>query len=60
MLDFDPSTGDLKIDETFGDGDERGPGVIISDRIWPHGFAGDAMAHAAIFWPSATPDWQSK
>lgn len=60
MLDFDPSTGDLTIDETFGDGDERGPGVIISDRIWPHGFAGDAMAHAAIFWPPATPDWQSK
>ena len=60
MLDFDASTGDLKIDETFGDGDERGPGVIISDRIWPHGFTGDAKAHAAIFWPPATPDWQAK
>ena len=33
MLDFDPSTGDLTIDETFGDGDERGPGVIFHNSL---------------------------
>lgn len=49
MLDFDPATGTLNVDETFGPGDENGPGVLTNLEIWPHGETGPAVAHGMVF-----------
>ena len=57
MLNFDKSTGDLSIDKTFGEGDLSGPGLMVDIEEWPHGKTGAALAHGAIFWPPAPPDW---
>jgi hypothetical protein len=49
MLNFDPATGALSIDENFGDGDENGPGLILTRERWPHGDTGAAIAHGSVF-----------
>ena len=59
MLDFDTKSGKLSIDERFGFGDENGAGFMLDREEWPHGGVGPAMAHGAIFWPSAPPDWSN-
>lgn len=59
LLNFDPETGDIEIDQKFGEGDEFGPGVMIDRVSWPHGEVGPATAHAAVFWPPADPDWKN-
>ncbi len=58
MLNFDKSSGDLSIDKTFGGGDVSGPGLMVDIEEWPHGKTGAALAHGAIFWPPAPPDWK--
>lgn len=50
MLDFDPETGALSIDESFGAGDDRGSGLMVNLEDWPHGGKGPAIVHAAVFW----------
>lgn len=57
MLVFDPLTGQIEIDQAFGEGDEFGPGLMIDRDVWPHGETGPAVAHGAVFWPPAKPDW---
>ena len=57
MLSFNKSNGNISIDESFGKGDSFGSGLIIDRKEWPHGEEGAAMAHGAIFWPAARPDW---
>lgn len=59
MLDFDPATGKVTIDTGFGNGDAFGPGVMIDREAWPHGKTGPAVAHGAVFWPPADPDWKN-
>lgn len=49
MLDFNPETGTLSVDESFGEGDEKGPGVMVNIQTWPHGDTGPAIVHAAVF-----------
>ena len=49
MLNFDPATGDISIDENFGEGDEKGPGLILTRDTWPHGDTGPAIAHGSVF-----------
>jgi LVIVD repeat len=59
MLDFDPETGHISIDQDFGEGDAAGPGFIVDRESWPHGDTGKAIAHGAVFWPPAPPDWKA-
>ncbi len=59
MLTFDPGSGQIAIDQTFGEGDSFGPGLMFDREVWPHGATGPAIAHGAVFWPPARPDWQN-
>jgi hypothetical protein len=49
MLNFDPKTGALSIDEHFRDPGSDRPGVSMDGKSWPHGFAGDAFPHGTVF-----------
>lgn len=60
MLNFDPETGSLEFDNNFGSGDAFGPGLMVDLESWDHGDTGPALAHGAIFWPPADPDWKAK
>ena len=59
LLDFDPEIGKVALDKDFGTGDTFGPGVIIDRADWPHGPTGPAIAHGAVFWPPAAPEWKN-
>lgn len=48
LLKLDEATGKLSIDEAFRDVDGK-PGFSFDNRAWPHGFAGDAKPHGAVF-----------
>lgn len=50
MLDFNPDTGALRVDENFGGGDDKAPGLMVNLETWPHGGRGPAIVHAAVFW----------
>lgn len=60
MLIFDPETGSVEFDANFGSGDAFGPGLLIDLETWDHGDTGPALAHGAIFWPPADPDWKTR
>ena len=49
ILNFDPATGSLKLDERFRDAGSDRPGVSMDGKSWPHGFKGDAYPHGAVF-----------
>ena len=49
IIDFDPSTGKLSMDEKFRDAGATRPGVRLTDRSWPHGFHGTAWPHGTVF-----------
>jgi hypothetical protein len=49
MVNFDPQTGALKLDEQFRDSGSHKPGVSMDGKSWPHGFHGDAYAHGTVF-----------
>jgi len=49
MLNFDPQTGALKLDERFRDAGSAKVGVSMDGKSWPHGFHGDAYAHGTVF-----------
>ncbi|MBI2682121.1 MAG: hypothetical protein HYX26_02695 [Acidobacteriales bacterium] len=49
LIDFDPATGTLKLDERFRDKGSDRPGVSLDGKSWPHGFKGDAFPHGAVF-----------
>lgn len=59
LLNFDPQTGKIEIDQTFGAGNEAGPGVMIDMINRPQGEPGPAEAHGAVFWPPADPTWKN-
>ena len=59
MLDLNPDTGKIEIDQTFGVGDEAGPGVTLTNINRPQGDPGPAVVHGAVFWPSADPTWKN-
>jgi hypothetical protein len=46
---FDPATGALALDERFREPGAAGPGIRLSGRTWPHGGAGPAVPHGAVF-----------
>jgi hypothetical protein len=49
LVDFDPATGRLAIDQRFKDPGDALPGLDLSHRTWPHGFAGRAEPHGTVF-----------
>ena len=49
IINFDPATGALAIDEKFRDAGSSRPGVNLSQRAWPHGFTGTASPHGTVF-----------
>lgn len=46
---MDPDTGALEFDETFRDAGAAEPGVLFDRSSWPHGQAGAARPHGAVF-----------
>jgi hypothetical protein len=49
IIDFDPATGKLSMDERFRDAGATRPGVRLTNRTWPHGFTGTAWPHGTVF-----------
>ena len=48
LLEFDPTSGVLKIDESFRDNDGK-PGFNFENREWPLGWKGSGWPHGAVF-----------
>jgi len=46
---LDPESGRLTLDSTFRDPGSPGPGVRFDRSTWPHGAAGPARPHGAVF-----------
>lgn len=49
IVDFNPQTGALKLDERFRDPGSTQPGVSMDGKSWPHGFRGNAYPHGTVF-----------
>lgn len=49
MVNFDPQSGALKLDERFRDAGSDKAGVSMDGKSWPHGFKGDAYPHGTVF-----------
>ena len=49
LVDVDPTTGQLSIDQRFRDAGADRPGVSFDRVDWPHGVTGRAMPHGAVF-----------
>jgi hypothetical protein len=49
VVNFDPKTGSVKLDEHFRDLGSDRPGVSMDGKSWPHGFHGNAYAHGTVF-----------
>jgi hypothetical protein len=49
MVNFDPQTGALTLDQHFRDPGSQQPGVNMDGKSWPHGFHGDAYPHGTVF-----------
>lgn len=49
VINFDPTTGALAIDDRFRDAGSTRAGVNLSGRKWPHGFVGTASPHGTVF-----------
>jgi len=48
LLNFDPSTGAISMDNTFHDADGK-PGFNFDNRDWPHGWKGTGKPHGVVF-----------
>ena len=49
IIDFDPASGALTLDERFRDAGATRPGVSFSRKTWPHGLTGKAIPHGTVF-----------
>ena len=54
IVNFDPQTGALALDQRFRDAGNEKPGVSMDGKSWPHGFHGDAYPHGTVFSRPAT------
>jgi hypothetical protein len=50
LVNFDPATGRLSLDERFRDTDNVRSGINLTGKRWPHGFSGKAVPHGTVFW----------
>ncbi|MCE9602764.1 MAG: selenium-binding family protein [Gemmatimonadetes bacterium] len=55
IVDIDPTTGKLTLDERFRDAGAATPGVRTDRAAWPHGATGAAKAHGAVFGTASRP-----
>lgn len=51
LIDFDPQTGKMSVDDSFKQAGAKDPGVILDSKNWPHGGSGAAIVHGALFAP---------
>jgi hypothetical protein len=49
VVHLDPETGQLELDSSFRDPGSEQPGVSFDRSFWPHGEAGPARPHGAVF-----------
>ncbi|HSJ15380.1 MAG TPA: hypothetical protein VK939_13245 [Longimicrobiales bacterium] len=49
LVNVDPETGSLSIDERFREPGASRPGFSFDRGDWPHGAAGRALPHGAVF-----------
>jgi hypothetical protein len=49
IINFDPATGMLAVDNTFKDHGSDRAGINLSAKTWPHGFNGTAAPHGTVF-----------
>jgi hypothetical protein len=49
VINFDPATGALALDERFRDAGAQRAGVSLTQKTWPHGFTGTAIPHGTVF-----------
>ena len=49
IINFDPKTGTLALDEQFKDSGATRAGVTMAGKTWPHGFTGTAVPHGTVF-----------
>ncbi len=49
LINFDPASGMLSLDERFRDAGSTRPGINLTGTVWPHGFAGTAVPHGTVF-----------
>ncbi|HET9010913.1 MAG TPA: hypothetical protein VFN38_03825 [Gemmatimonadaceae bacterium] len=49
VIELDPATGALTLDDRFRDAGASRPGVRMSQKTWPHGFTGTAWPHGTVF-----------
>lgn len=49
MANFDETTGKLTLDERFRDEGAATPGVLMNNKVWPHGGNAAGLPHGAVF-----------
>lgn len=49
VINFDPSSGALTLDERFRDAGATRAGVSFVQKTWPHGFTGSVIPHGTVF-----------
>jgi hypothetical protein len=49
IVNIDPATGALSIDEKFRDAGSAHPGIRFDRAEWPHGATGKALPHGTVF-----------
>jgi hypothetical protein len=49
VINFDPASGALSIDNRFRDPGSTRPGIDLTGKAWPHGFSGKAAPHGTVF-----------
>jgi hypothetical protein len=49
VINFDPATGALSIDDRFRDVGSTRPGIDLTGKTWPHGFSGKPVPHGTVF-----------
>ena len=49
MVNVNPETGSLELDNKFRDPGSAEPGVSMDGKTWPHGFTGNAYGHGTVF-----------
>jgi hypothetical protein len=49
VINFDPASGALSIDDRFRDTGSTRPGIDLTGKPWPHGFSGKPGPHGTVF-----------
>ncbi len=49
IINLDPATGALSMDDRFRDPGTTHPGISLTGKTWPHGFTGTVEPHGTVF-----------